>query len=91
MGNLVQGFVNQGARIATSVVMLMAIISVIRAWARAGGHVTVTVIGAVVLAGVVIWGVVNFAFLKNVTDKEATELNRLDNPPLLEPDTTPAP
>lgn len=91
MGNLLQGFINMGVTLATSVVLLMAVISVINSLSRTGGRLTVTVIGSMVLAAIVIWGVVNFVFLSRLTQDEAEDLKDTENAPVLEPDLQPSP
>lgn len=83
ISNLLNGFIGNALAVATSIVLLLAVISVIRAWWRAGAQISVTVIGAVILSALVLWGVVNFVSLSNLFRTEQEQLENDDNGPVL--------
>jgi hypothetical protein len=68
--NLLQGFINDGKQIMIGVVVLMAIAFVIMTWNRTRS--AVPVIGAILLGGVIIWGVSSYTVLKDTVNTDVT-------------------
>lgn len=82
MRNLLQGFINDGKEIMIGVVVLMAIAFVIMTWNRTRS--AVPTLGAILLGGVIIWGVSSYTVLKKTVSDDVTRHRNTTNATIAE-------